>query len=435
MKTMIVGSGGREHAFAIAGQEADAELVFTQANAGMERLGRDLKVGNNDVEAITNAAHELDVDLAIIGPEAPLAAGLADALRAEDIPVVGFGAEAARLESSKIFANDFMDEFGILKPASVPAYNVEDALFFIRNRRPGDYVIKADGLEAGKGVTLPESKKEARQALARINGPSVLFQERLHGEEISLIALFDGEAATVLFMGQDYKRLLDKDKGPNTGGMGSYGPVPRQVVSKRQFNKMYEALDQTLYGLESRDITDPGIIYIGFMLAEEFGGDPAVMEYNMRFGDPEAQAAIALLQDGGVDTHDLMHQAALGRLECDRQINHAARRLGRSALTVCLAAAGYPEAPRRGEVMYGLNRDYPGVTVHHAATEYRQDEGGRVFTGGGRIAYVTGIGDSLEEAKQKAYGAIGEDGINFQDMQFRTDIGKRAIKAVKKSKK
>lgn len=439
MKTMIVGGGGRENALAMAGHEAGAELYFNQANAAMEQLGKNLHI--NRVEDIFTACRQFDMDLVIVGPEEPLAEGVADGLRAVGIPVLGVDARTARLESSKIFATEFMDEFGILKPDSYATDNLEKAMRYISGHKVEEYVIKADGLVRGQGVKLPKSKKQAKQIARDMMsgelfgkaGQSILFQERLSGEEVSMIALLDGEKAKVLFLAQDYKRLRNKDKGPNTGSMGSYAPVPPAIADERQVQKMYETLEKTLDGLNVRGINTPGVLYIGFMLADQFDGDPAVIEYNVRFGDPETQAGITLLQDDGTNIHDLMYDAARGSLEGERI--STIKQSGRIALTVCLAAQGYPKAPQTGDVIYGLNREYPNVTVHHGATRYCEEEGQRIFTDGGRILYATGIGDSIKEARKSTYAAIGEDGLYFENMQFRKDIGKRALKAVKQSRK
>ncbi|HVV25424.1 MAG TPA: phosphoribosylamine--glycine ligase [Candidatus Saccharimonadales bacterium] len=446
MKTLIVGGGGREHALAMAAHDAGSDPVFTNPNAGMAELGSHLGVswvpeaGFRDV-AIADLADQQEIDLAIIGPEQPLATGLADRLRERKIPTLGFGIEAARLESSKVYANEFMDQYHIPKPATVVADSVESGLMFIKGRKVEDYVIKADGLAGGKGVILPKTKQEARDAVMGMMsgelfgeaGQRMLFQERLHGPEVSMMALFDGKDAEVLFLAQDFKRLEDKDKGPNTGGMGSYAPVQEPIISRKRLVQMYDTLDKTLYGLNDRGITDPGVIYIGFMLADEFDGEPAVMEYNVRFGDPETQAGLTLLSDAGVNVHERLEAAARGSLFEGGDGRHigVALHAGRAALTVCLAAPGYPKSPRRGSPIYGLKRDYPDVTVHHAATKYRADQGERVLTDGGRVLYVTGVGDSLKAARRAAYNAIGDDGISFEAMQFRTDIGKRVVKALK----
>lgn len=439
METMIVGSGGREHALALACQQGDVELSFSQANAGMEQLGENLEITR--VEDIVVAASERQTDLVIVGPEAPLAAGLADGLRIGNIPVLGVDARTAQLESSKIFAAEFMEEHGILTPDSYVADTPQDARRYIKGRKAPEYVIKADGLASGKGVILPKAKKQATRTVREMMngdmfgeaGRRVLFQDRLSGEEVSMIALTDGDKAKVLFLAQDYKRLRSKDKGPNTGGMGSYAPVPPEIASQQQVEKMYETLEKTLDGLNRRGISSPGVLYIGFMLADQFDGDPAVMEYNVRFGDPETQAGLTILEDSGVNVHDLMYQAARGSLEGDRI--STVRQPGRVAVSVCLAARGYPKDTQIGEPIYNLNTKYPDVTVHHGATKYREEEGQRTFTDGGRVLYVTGIGGTIKEARKAAYNAIEDDGLYFDGMQFRKDIGKRAIKAVKRAEK
>jgi phosphoribosylamine--glycine ligase len=433
MDTLIVGKGGREHALAMACRDTSADLFFTEANAGMEQIGTNLKLDTIDDTA--KLASDLQIDLAVIGPENLLASGMADALRYYGVPTLGFGGQAAQLESSKAFADKFMKEFDIVHPPTAVKDDIEDALRFVEARDPEGYVIKADGLAGGKGVSLPEDKGEAERIvrdmmsgkLFGVAGRRILLQERYSGEEVSMIALFDGQKAKVLFLAQDYKRLREKDEGPNTGGMGSYAPVPPEIANERQVEKMYETLDKTLDGLKSRGFTDPGVIYLGFMLADQLGGDPAVMEYNVRFGDPETQAGLTLLKDEGVDVHELFGDAANGGLEGQDRIT-SVKHTGRAAVTVCMATYGYPDAPRIGDPIEGLDLERPGVTVHHGGT--LQDEKGRILTDGGRAIYVTGLGDSIRRASETAYQGIGTLRIHFEDMQVRKDIGARAIEAV-----
>lgn len=433
MKTMVVGGGGREHAMAMACAQDDAELFFSHANAGMEHLGANLELKTG--KEITVAARQLEIGLAVIGPEKPLIAGLADALRADGIPTLGASRDMAQLEGSKSFATQFMQQYSIPQPGTYIASDLQEALAYTDFRKAREYVIKADGEAAGKGVKLPKNRPEAKQIVENMMsgelfgeaGKVVNFQDRLHGEEISMIALLDGRKAYVLGMAQDYKRLLDKDRGPNTGGMGSYTPVPPKIANSRQVGLMYEAMEKTVEGMNREGIISPGFLYIGFMLAEETNGDPVVLEYNVRPGDPETQVIMPSLQDAGVDVHELFNMAAHGALEGD-DIGTAPK-AGRFALTVCLAAEGYPDDPRSGDTVYSV-RGGQDFLVYHGATQYRRADGGQIFTTGGRVLYPTSLGDTPAEASRLVYSAIGDE-VSFKGMQYRKDIGHQAIKAAR----
>ncbi len=426
---MTVGGGGREHAMMLAFEQPGLEQLSTQPNAGMAELGKDL--GTSDVSDIVWLASGHNVDFVAVGPEAPLAAGLADRLRQEGIPVLGFGAQAAKLESGKAFAADFADEYGILAPDYKVANNLADAESYITRHHALEYVIKAEGLAGGHGVFLPEAIRQARQTTRDMMsgklfgeaGKRIVFQERLTGREVSMFALLDGKKAKVLYTAQDHKRLLDGDKGPNTGGMGAYSPVPPSIVSEKQVAKMHETLAKTLDGMDHRGINSPGILYLGFMLADKYDGDPVLIEYNARLGDPEAQVILPLLGEAGVNVHDLFYTAARGGLEGDRL--EVIEQSGRAALTVCLAGKGYTESPHTREVIHGLDRTYPDVIVHHGAT--KRIRGERILSTGGRVLYVTGLGETVSDAAAHAYAAIGNHAINFAGMQYRTDIGHQAI--------
>ncbi|HET7060477.1 MAG TPA: phosphoribosylamine--glycine ligase [Candidatus Saccharimonadales bacterium] len=428
---MIVGSGGREHALAVACHAQDAELFFSHANAGMERLGTDLDLQQG--RFIISAARQNDIELAVIGPEQPLLAGLADGFRAEGVPTVGASSAMARLEGSKSFATGFMQRYGVPHPDTLVTASLEEAEKYVNSRKAREYVIKADGVAAGKGVKLPKNRPEAQQIVTGMMsgtmfgeaGQIINFQDCLHGEEVSMIALLDGKKAHVLGLAQDYKRLLDGDKGPNTGGMGSYSPVSPGILDDRQTGLMYEALDNTLNGLNREGINSPGFLYIGFMLADEFDGDPVVLEYNVRPGDPETQVIVPLLQDAGVDVPELLRMAAHGQLEGDKI--STARRSGQFALSVCLAAEGYPDNPKTNDPVYSVNGS-SDLKVYHGATQYRYDDGGRIFTVGGRVLYPTSLGDTPAEAAGRVYSAIGDE-ISFKGMQYRQDIGHQAIAA------
>jgi phosphoribosylamine--glycine ligase len=433
MSTMIVGGGGREHAMAEAFTQGEyPKLYFTDGNAGMNTLGTNLHI--DGVGRITAAALAHEVDFVVIGPEKPLADGLADSLRSENISVLGFGAEAAQLESSKSYAIDFMKRFDIPHPQSWVADSKLIAMRRLNSFLPPEsIVLKANGPADGKGVILPDTYQEAEDAINGLMsgamfgdaGKRVVIQLRETGPEISMMALYDGKNTNVLFLAQDHKRLKDNDEGPNTGGMGSYAPVPSEIVSDRQLDLMREALEKTTYGLERRGLNEPGVIYIGFMLTEGRGGDPVVIEYNMRFGDPELQAGLTLMTDAGIDAHELFHSAAVGGMD-DWDSYTRLLGAGRAAVAVCLAANGYPERkPRKGDVISGLNHDYgDDVKIYHGASYYNKE--GYIQTAGGRVIYVTGLGDSVEKAASRAYSAIGPTGVHFDEMQYRTDIAHQA---------
>jgi phosphoribosylamine--glycine ligase len=289
-------------------------------------------------------------------------------------------------------------------------------------------VIKADGLAGGKGVFLPESDEEAKTALERIfagevdtEGTKTVIQKRMHGPEASVFALSDGKEFYIIpVAAQDHKRLLDGDKGPNTGGMGAYAPVPESILSTDQWKKVQDITQKTILGMEANGTPYQGILYIGLMLAEELNGEPIVIEYNVRFGDPEAQVILPLLTRAGVDIYKLLaataEPGALAAISLPQKLDEA-------ALVVVLAAHGYPESPRKGDTILGLDKEYPNVQVYHFGTSLEED---KVITSSGRVLNVTGFGKTLPEAAQAAYAAIGNQAITFPDMQYRKDIGYQA---------
>jgi phosphoribosylamine--glycine ligase len=319
-------------------------------------------------------------------------------------------------------------------PASEVADFVEPAAHYIDAHPPGSFVMKADGLAGGKGVLLPETRLEAQWALVEMMsgkmfgeaGRKIVFQERIRGPELSAYIVADGKKAgnfVLLPLAQDHKRLKDGDEGPNTGGMGAYAPVP--LENDKLISQIMDIGERTVYGVKRLGIDYRGVYFIGLMLDENDSYQPKVIEYNVRFGDPETQPLVNVLKSTGVNLYDLFNDAAHGSIDSSIA-GTAIRAAGSAALTVCLAAEGYPSSPRKGDVVQGLDRDYPGVTIYHGGTAYGEESGAAIVNGG-RVLYVTGRGETVKQAADCAYAAIGEQAIHFAGMQYRHDIGHQAI--------
>lgn len=377
--------------------------------------------------------------LVVIGPEAPLVQGLADELREKGYPVFGVGKEAAQYEASKSKATKMAREAGVLHPDTFIAEGQgmkQAALEYIEAHDPQGYVIKADGLAGGKGVVLPDSLKEARDTVEGMSSGALFdgagkyiinFQKRHRGPEVSAMVVVGAgkDDFVILPLSQDHKRLQDGDKGPNTGGMGAYAPVPRSIVTPTQYQKIHDKAYASLAGMEREGIRyQRAVLYMGLMMAEglpEASKDDSILiEYNVRFGDPETQVILPLLTHAGVDVYRLLRSAAEGRLEKPKLDLEA---IGYGALTVCLASAGYPASPQKGDPIHGLDKTYKDVVLQLAGTK---QAGEQVLTAGGRVLYITGLGKTITEAATAAYAAIGEEGIHFAGMQYRRDIGWQA---------
>jgi phosphoribosylamine--glycine ligase len=432
LDVLVVGNGGREYELTrqLSLSPNVNNLYVANGNAGTATLTRtqNVPIASTDIEEITSFVAEKRIGLVVIGPEAPLIAGLTDALRVKGITVFGPSKQAAQLEASKSFAAEFMERQSIPQPERFTAHNLEEALAYITERPADSYVLKADGLAGGKGVVLPQSSDEAKIVLQEMfdgegfdgaGKDTVVIQERLHGPEVSAFAVSDGTNFVLLPFAQDHKRLKDNDQGPNTGGMGAYAPVPESIVNHDQADKIRDIATKSITGMKVEGMPYQGVLYIGIMLAEERGGDPVVIEYNVRFGDPETEILLPVLSESGFDVAGMLLQAANG----DVSNIQLPVTFTKAALTVCLAAPGYPENPIKGSEILGLDKEYDGAIVHHAGTKL---EDGKVLTAGGRVLYVTGFGDTVSEAASHAYAAIGDQGVHFADMQYRRDIGHQA---------
>jgi phosphoribosylamine--glycine ligase len=422
MNILILGSGGREHAlgWALSRDPRVTRLFFAPGNAGTAALGTNLPIAATDLDALERWCREERPALVVAGPEAPLCLGAADRLEAAGFPVFGPRRDGARLEGSKVFMKEILAEAGIPTAASARFTDSTAALAHCRAQTTWPQVIKADGLAAGKGVVIAHNLAEAEAALRAImdekifgdSGNQVLIEEFLDGEEASIHAVTDGRDYVLLPSAQDHKRVGEGDQGPNTGGMGAYAPAPSVTpallaeVSRRIFQPL-------LATLQKRGIDYRGVLYGGLMLTSH---GPKVLEFNCRFGDPETEVLIPLLE---TPLLDLLLATVERRLAgFDLKVRAA------SALTVVLAAAGYPEKPVTGKVIRGLDTPVPdGAVVFHAGTRLLPD--GSIASSGGRVLAVTGTGPTLQAARDLAYQTLSA--IDFEGAHYRRDIGHRAL--------
>ena len=426
MKVLVIGGGGREHALAWKlAQSPRVQAVYVAPGNGGTAL--DLRLGNvpiTDLQKLRDWAIAEKIALTVVGPEAPLAAGVVDDFRAHGLRIFGPTQAAAQLESSKAFAKSFMQRHNIPTAEYETFTDAAQAHAYI-DRKGAPIVIKADGLAAGKGVVVAMHAREAHEAVDFMlldnrlgvahneGGARVVIEEFLSGEEASFIVMCDGHSVTPLATSQDHKRLQDNDEGPNTGGMGAYSPAP-VVTPEVHARAMREIILPTIRGMEKDGIPYTGFLYAGLMIDKE--GHPKALEFNCRMGDPETQPIMMRLKS---DLYDVMMHATSGTLE---QVELQWDR--RTALGVVMAAAGYPMEPRKGDVITGLPREAEDAMVFHAGT---QGDASRTEVTGGRVLCVTALADSVKAAQHRAYEVL--HGIRFDGAQFRRDIGHRALKS------
>jgi phosphoribosylamine--glycine ligase len=421
MKILVVGSGGREHALAwkLAQSKRIQLVMVAPGNGGTAGDPRLQNIAINDPVELADLAQKEGIALTVVGPEAPLAAGIVDLFRERGLKIFGPTQLAAQLESSKDFAKAFMQRHDIPTAAYQTFTDAAQAHQYI-DQQGAPIVIKADGLAAGKGVVVAITLDEAHAAVDMMlsdnhfgdAGARVVIEEFLEGEEASFIVMVDGKHILPLATSQDHKRLLDKDEGPNTGGMGAYSPAPI-VTPELHARVMREIIQPTVKGMEKDGIPYTGFLYAGLMIDAQ--GNPKTLEFNCRMGDPETQPIMSRLK---TDLVTVMEHAVNGtldtiELEWDR----------RTALGVVMAAAGYPDSPRKGDVITGIPAENADSVTFHAGTTL---ENSQLKTSGGRVLCVVGLGDSVRVAQKHAYEALEQ--IRFDGMQFRHDIGWRALK-------
>ena len=429
MKILVIGGGGREHALAwkLAQSPRVQNVIVAPGNAGSAtEFNCENALANNVGQWLALAKNE-KVGMTVVGPEAPLAAGVVDAFRAEGLKIFGPTQAAAQLESSKDFAKAFMKRHGI-PTADYETFTDAQAAHTYVEIKGAPIVIKADGLAAGKGVVVAMTLDEAHAAVDMMLAPDgdgafgaagarVVIEEFLVGEEASFIVMVDGRNVLAMASSQDHKRLLDGDHGPNTGGMGAYSPAPI-VTPEMHARIMREIIWPTVQGMAKEGIQYTGFLYAGVMIVAESGGHPKTLEFNCRFGDPETQPIMMRLKSDFVELIDAGIDVRLDQInaEWDR----------RMALGVVLAAAGYPDSPRKGDAIKGLDvRAEDDLRVFHAGTT---QDGDAVVTSGGRVLCVTALGDTLKLAQNRAYEGVAQ--ISFNGMQYRKDIGHRALRKV-----
>ena len=420
MNILVIGSGGREHTFAykIAQSSKTNELFIAPGNAGTSELGTNLPISVSDFDGIKSAVLEHNIKLVVVGPEAPLVDGIYDFFQSDEalnsIPVIGPSKEGAQLEGSKEFSKIFMEKHGVptARYQSFTADNLEEGYSFLETLNP-PFVLKADGLAAGKGVLILDDINEAKAELKEMlenqkfgeASATVVIEEFLNGIELSVFVLTDGKNYKILPSAKDYKRIGEGDVGLNTGGMGAISPVP--FADEDFINKVEKRIIKpTVNGLQSENIDYKGFIFIGLM---NVAGDPFVIEYNVRMGDPETEVVLPRVETDLVDLFEAVGNQTLNEIELN--VNP------QTATTVMLVSGGYPEAYEKGKVITGFDT-VEGSLVFHAGTRLNDNQ---VVTSGGRVMAITSFGNSIEEALAKSYSNI--DKIHFDKMNYRRDIG------------
>lgn len=423
MNVLVLGSGGREHAlaWAIAKSPRLDSLFVAPGNGGTATIAKNVPLDMNGADAVIGFARSENIDLVVVGPEAPLVAGVADAIRAAGIAVFGPGAQGARLEGSKSFSKEFMLAHGLPTARYKKCTSQDEAMDYL-HEVGAPIVVKADGLAAGKGVVVAEDMEEAEEAVRDCfagdfgeAGSVVVIEEMLEGPECSMLAFLSEGKALAMPCAQDHKRAFDGDLGPNTGGMGVYSPVP--CVTPELEAAMQEIM-QNAAAATAKEFDDAytGVLYGGFMLTAE---GPKLLEFNARFGDPETQVIMPRLES---DALEAFYMVATGKLDA-----LDLRWTDQVAVCVVLASDGYPGSYEKGKVILGIEEaeELDGVTVFHAGTAFNQDD--ELVTNGGRVLNVVALADTFEDARELAYEAC--DKINFEGKQYRHDIALRALEA------
>ena len=420
MKVCVIGNGGREHALAwrLSISPSVTKVYAIPGSAAMSDCAELVGIDWQQSDHLISFLKDNQVDLVVVGPEAPLVAGLADTLNKAGIPVFGPSKAAAQLEGSKVFAKDVMKKYNIPTAAYGVFHNVDEAKEFIA-QTGAPIVVKADGLAAGKGVVVAMTIEEANAAVEDMlsgnrfgeAGSTVVIEEFMEGEEASLLAFVDGKTVVPMIASQDHKRIFDGDKGPNTGGMGTYAPAPVLTAALRD-EAMKTILEPMVAAMENEGMPYVGCLYAGLMITPQ---GPKVVEFNARFGDPETQVVLPLLDS---DLGQIMMACATGTLTADM-----VKWKDSSAACVILASKGYPETSSKGDVIHGDIKQHDTTIVFHSGTKLIGDE---YVTNGGRVLGVVGLGKDLRTALDRAYGRI--EHIDFEGMQYRTDIGAKAFK-------
>ena len=422
MKILVIGGGGREHALAwkLAQSEHCTKLYAAPGNPGIAQVGQCVPIGAEDIDGLLKFAREEKIDLAVVGPERPLIAGIVDRFRKAGLRIFGPSKDAAQVEGSKAWAKAVMIHFAVPTAEYRMFTRMAEALRYVDNHEE-PLVVKASGEAAGKGVFVCRDQAEARKAIEIImrdrtfgaSGDTVVIEERLVGEEASILALVDESSIYSLESAQDHKAAFDNDQGPNTGGMGAYSPAP--VVTERlQAQVDREILVPMVHGMKTEGALYNGILYAGIMAT---AGGPKVLEFNARFGDPEAQPLLARLKTDLVEVLEATLDNRLDQVTLDWD--------ERPAVCVVMASGGYPDKYEKGKEITGLDKAaaLEDVVVFHAGT---RAEGGRIYTDGGRVLGITAIGKDIIEARDRAYAAV--HAIHFHHAHWRTDIGAKAIR-------
>jgi phosphoribosylamine--glycine ligase len=421
MRVLVIGSGGREHALVwkLSQSSRVDRLYCAPGNAGIGEIAQTVDIPPDKISSLLQFAKSEKVDLTVVGPELPLTLGIVDRFKKAGLKIFGVNSQAAQLEGSKAFAKRLMQESRIPTAPFVVFNDMKQALRYL-DRKGAPCVIKADGLAAGKGVTVAKTREEAEKAVVEAMkeeifgeaGKTIIIEECLQGEELSMMALVDGNTVFPLALCQDHKALQDGDRGPNTGGMGAYSPVTH-FGSELESEIVETILRPVVRALRKRGIEYRGVLYAGLMIC---GGRPTVLEFNVRFGDPEAQPLLARYAGDLLLTLEAVVDQRLGQIESQWD--------PRSAVCVVLTASGYPGSVRSGDVIQGLDplKALKDVMVFHAGTNR---EGDQVVTKGGRVLGVTALGETLPKAVERAYEIVGK--IRWKGMHYRRDIGHRAI--------